>query len=226
MAPRSSLSADLTTATLAASVFAALGIAAHDDLLADVNRRVRELVQRRDPATVRAARLLTLLSESGVHPILGWLASKESSNLNGRATYAPLVASLAEFVLNKATRLFVHQQRPPGAKQRSGLNARGYPSGHTFAATAIAFATALEIGEGRSGAQRTVLFTAAAAYAAMIGWTRLILDEHWIDDVAGAWAGGIALAILVHHGHRAWRETRPRIRQRRGPRAVANNPPR
>src|SRR5262249_46109030 len=110
-----------------------------------------------------------------------------------------LAASLADFALNKGTRLFVHQPRPPGAKPRRGLDRRGYPSGHTLAATAIAFTTALEIAEGRSGAQRAALFAGAAAYAAMIGWTRLALDEHWIDDVVGAWAGGIALAIVVRH---------------------------
>jgi undecaprenyl-diphosphatase len=199
-----SVPADLTIATLAAGVFTALGIAAHHDLLADVNRRARAIVQGREPRTVRVARTITLLSESGVHPILGWLASKGASRLAGR-TYVPFAASLAVFALNKGTRLFVHQPRPPGAKPRRGLDRRGYPSGHTLAATAIAFATALEIAEGRSVGQRSALFAAAAAYAATIGWTRLTLDEHWIDDVVGAWAGGIALAIVVRRSSTARR---------------------
>lgn len=199
--PRNSVPADLTIATLAAGMFAALGIAAHHDLLQEVNQRVRTIVRRRDPRTVRIARTITLLSESGVHPILGWIASKGASRVVGR-TYVPFAASLAVFVLNKGTRLFVHQPRPPGAKPRRGLDRRGYPSGHTLAATAIAFATALEIAEGRPIGQRSALFAAAAAYAATIGWTRLALDEHWIDDVVGAWAGGIALAIIVTQGSR------------------------
>ena len=191
-------SRDVAITAVAAGVFAALGICAHQDLLADVNQRVRSLIQRRGPATVRIARAITMLSESPVHPVLGWLASKGVSRVTGRTSYAPFAASMAEFVLNKSTRLFVHQPRPPGAKPRHGLDRRGYPSGHTMAATAIAFTTALEIAEGRPRVQRTALFVAAAAYAATMGWTRLTLDEHWIDDVVGARAGGIALAILVH----------------------------
>jgi undecaprenyl-diphosphatase len=193
---RDSVPPDLAIATLAAAVFTALGIAAHHDLLAEINQRARALVRARDARTIRVARTITLLSESGVHPILGWLASKGASRVVGR-THVPFAASLAVFVLNKGTRLFVHQARPPGAKPRHGLDRLGYPSGHTLAATAIAFATALEIAEGRPIGQRSALFAAAAGYAATIGWTRLTLDEHWIDDVVGAWAGGIALAIVV-----------------------------
>ena len=189
---------DRATATLAATVFAALGIAAHHDLLADVNERVRALVQRPHSRTVNIARAITLLSESGVHPVLGWLASKGVSRMIGRRTQAPFAASLAVFALNKGTRLFVNQPRPPGAKPRRGLDRRGYPSGHTLAATAIAFATALELADGRSPVRGSALLAAAAAYAATIGWTRLALDEHWVDDVVGALAGGIALAIVVH----------------------------
>ena len=126
----------------------------------------------------------------------------------------PLFASLSVFALNKGTRLLVHQPRPPGAKPRKGLDQLGFPSGHTLAATAIAFATALEIGEGRSPVQRSALFAAAGTYAATLGWTRLALDEHWIDDVVGAWAGGVALAIIVHQSNRARRDRAPRIRKR------------
>ena len=206
---------EITIAALAAATFAALGISAQHDLLADVNQRVRRLVLRRGPQTARVARAITVLSETGVHPILGWLASKGAARVVGHPTRAPFIASLSIFALNKGTRLVVHQPRPPGAKQRTGLNRLGFPSGHTLAATAIAFTTALEIGEGRSSAQRSALLAAAGAYAATIGWTRLTLDEHWIDDVVGAWAGGIALAILVHRANRARRRHAPRVRKRK-----------
>lgn len=160
---------------------------------------------------MRLARAITLLSESAVHPVLGLLLSKAASRVIRETTYTPLAASLGDFVVNKGTRLVVRQRRPPGAKPRTGLDRLGYPSGHTLAATAIAFSTALRIAEGRRSSQRAMLFGAAAAYAATIGWTRLTLDEHWLDDVVGAWAGGIALAILIHRVDRARRERRAAI---------------
>lgn len=170
-----------------------------------MNQRVRQLVLRRGPRTVRIARAITLLSESAIHPVLGLLLSRSASRVLNEKTYVPLAASLSDFVVNKGTRLFVHQQRPPGAKPRTGIDRLGYPSGHTLAATVIAFSTALRIAEGRDAPPRSMLLAAAAAYAGLIGWTRLTLDEHWIDDVVGAWAGGIALAIIVTRVARARR---------------------
>ena len=207
-APRTSTD-ELIAAAVGATVFATLGYCAHHDLLDDVNQRVRRLLLRRGPRTVRLARAITLLSESAVHPVLGLLLSKAASRAIRETTYVPLAASLGDFVVNKGTRVFVHQRRPPGAKPRTGLDRLGYPSGHTLAATAIAFSTALRIAEGRRPSQRAMLFGAAAVYAATIGWTRLTLDEHWLDDVVGAWAGGIALAVVIHRVDRARRMRAP-----------------
>jgi membrane-associated phospholipid phosphatase len=197
----------------AATVFAGLGLCAHHDLLDDVNHRVRRLLSRRGPRVVRRARALTLFSESGVHPLLAFVLSRATSRIVGVRTYAPLAASLASFVVNKGTRVVVDQPRPPGARPRRGLDRLGFPSGHTLAASAIAFTTALRIADERQTTNRADLLAAAAAYAGTIGWTRLVLDEHWLDDIVGALAGGIAIAILVHRADRA---TRPR--PRRGPR--------
>jgi membrane-associated phospholipid phosphatase len=201
---------DLIVAAAGATIFATLGVSAHNGILDDLNDRVRSLLLGVSPGSVRVARKVTLLSETAVHPLLGYLLSRAASRIVGRHTRVPLHASVIEFVVNKGTRLFVHQHRPPGSKPRIGLDRLGYPSGHTLAATAIAFATALELAEGRSTSDRTWLFGAAAAYAATIGWTRLVLDEHWVDQVIGAWAGGIALAILVHRAERARRSRAPR----------------
>lgn len=185
-------------ALAATAVYATLATSAHYGLLDELDRRVRDRMLRRGPRVVRAARVVTKLSESAVHPILGFAASKAVSRLTGRQTYAPFIASLADFALNKGTRLFVHQHRPPGAHPRRGLDRLGYPSGHTMAASAIAFTTALELGKGRPPMQRGALIAAAAAYAGTIGWTRLVLDEHWVDQVAGGFVGGIILATLTH----------------------------
>jgi len=40
-----------------------------------------------------------------------------------------------------------------------------------------------------------MLWTAVTAISISVGWSRLYLDEHWIDDVFGGWMAGIALGI-------------------------------
>ena len=200
----------------AATTYAALGYFAHHDLLGGLNRRVRDVARARGPRVVRRAEAFTLLSESPVHPILGYVLSRAASRVIGRTTYAPLAASLATFILNKGTRLVVHQQRPPGTKPRRGLDRLGFPSGHTLAATAIAFTTALEISEGGDASERTLALTAAGAYAATMGWTRIALDQHWIDDILGGWAGGLIIAYVIHAASRRRRgENGPRIVRKR-----------
>jgi undecaprenyl-diphosphatase len=189
---------ELVAATVASFVFVVLGAAAHRGWLAAVDRRVRERVLQGGPKVVSVARAITILSEPWAHPILGALASLVASHAIGRWTYAPLAASLSTFVLNRGTRLFVYQERPPGAKPRTGLDRLAYPSGHTLAASGIAFGTALEISNGRSGTAHVAMFAVAAAYACTIAWTRLTLDEHWIDDVVGAITGGVAIAVIAY----------------------------
>jgi undecaprenyl-diphosphatase len=107
----------------------------------------------------------------------------------------PIVASLGALVVDNGTRLVVHQRRPPKAGRHHGRNRFSYPSGHTTAATAIAIAVAGEISDGLSSRESELLWTAVAAIAISVGWSRLYLDEHWIDDVVGGWLAGIALGI-------------------------------
>jgi len=63
------------------------------------------------------------------------------------------------------------------------------------AATAIAVASAGEIADQLSDRERKLLWAAVAAFAISVGWSRLYLDEHWIDDVVGGWMAGIAIGI-------------------------------
>jgi membrane-associated phospholipid phosphatase len=63
------------------------------------------------------------------------------------------------------------------------------------AATAIAIASAAEIADQLSSRERRFLWTAVAALSISVGWSRLYLDEHWIDDVVGGWMAGIAIGL-------------------------------
>jgi membrane-associated phospholipid phosphatase len=63
------------------------------------------------------------------------------------------------------------------------------------AATAIAIASAAEIDERLSPRERRLLWSGIAGVSIAVGWSRLYLDEHWIDDVAGGWMAGAAIGI-------------------------------
>ncbi len=81
------------------------------------------------------------------------------------------------------------------AGRHRGRNRYGYPSGHTTAATAIAIASATEIEPGLSVGERRLLWSVVTAISIAAGWSRLYLDEHWIDDVVGGWMAGIAIGL-------------------------------
>ena len=63
------------------------------------------------------------------------------------------------------------------------------------AATAIAIASAGEIADQLSYRERELLWAAVAGFSISVGWARLYLDEHWIDDVVGDWMAGISLGV-------------------------------
>ena len=90
--------------------------------------------------------------------------------------------------IDKATRFLVSQRRPPMAPHHKGHDRFAFPSGHTGAATAIALATAIELGDGCSATERVGLYSLAGVWAAAVGWSCLQLDEHWFDDVLGGWS--------------------------------------
>lgn len=61
-----------------------------------------------------------------------------------------------------------------------------FPSGHMASATAICLAAATLIGlELRSRSLRQLVWAVVLAAAAMVGWSRLALDTHWVIDVIG-----------------------------------------
>jgi membrane-associated phospholipid phosphatase len=99
--------------------------------------------------------------------------------------------------VDNVTRVFLHQRRPPKAGRHHGRNQYAYPSGHVTAATAIAIATAAEVDDRLSARERTLLWSAVTAVSISVGWSRLYLDEHWIDDVAGGWMAGIAIGLAA-----------------------------
>jgi undecaprenyl-diphosphatase len=97
----------------------------------------------------------------------------------------------------------VDRPRPPGALV--GSSGSGYPSGH--AALAVAYlAIAVLMARGVPAARRVAIPVAGFALAVLIGLSRLYLRVHYLSDVGGGFAVGLAvfsicgcITLVVHY---------------------------
>jgi len=184
------------TALSGAAIAGGIGVAVKRDATTSVNRAVRRRIHpRRSPALKSVATVISWLAGPRTHPYAAAALGLLINRMEGTGGLGPGAASLGALVVDNATRVFVHQRRPPKAGRHHGRNRYAYPSGHVTAATAIAIASASEIAGELSPGERRLLWTAVAAISISVGWSRLYLDEHWIDDVVGGWMAGIAIGL-------------------------------
>lgn len=160
--------------------------------------RARRIVRpRRRPRLTRAAKVTSHFAAAHTHPLVAIAIARVASRRSGRGVLSIPLASLGALIVDRGIRFLIHQQRPPGAAKHRGRDKFGFPSGHTCAATAIAFASVAETrGYVSADAHRAISAVAIGATLA-VGWSRLYLDEHWIDDVVGGWIAGITVGAAT-----------------------------
>jgi membrane-associated phospholipid phosphatase len=161
-----------------------------------IDRAVRRRIHpRRSRRVTAVAKGISFLAGPQLHPVtaaaLGILLRVE----RGHGGYGPNAASVGSWGIDNATRIFIHQKRPPMAGRHHSRNRYGYPSGHTTAATAIGVAAASAVSADLPRSRQVLVWTAVAAVALAVGWSRLYLDEHWIDDVVGGWMAGTVIGL-------------------------------
>ncbi len=162
----------------------------------EIDRAVRRRIHPLRSARVTAvAKGVSYLAGPHVHLLaaaaLGILLRVE----RGRGGYGPAAASVGALVVDNGTRIFLHQKRPPKASRHHSRNRFAYPSGHTTAATAIGVAAAAAIGGDLPRSRQALVWGTVAAAALAVGWSRLYLDEHWLDDVVGGWMAGTVIGL-------------------------------
>jgi membrane-associated phospholipid phosphatase len=190
------LSSRAVTAFSAAAAAGGIGVAVKSGATASINHAVRTRIHpRRSPALRSFAKGISNLVDPHAHPFAAGALGILIHIKGGRGGAAPGVASLGALAVDNGTRLFIHQRRPPKAGRHHGRNRYAYPSGHVTAATAIAVATANAIAEDLSPSARAFLWASVGGVALAVGWSRLYLDEHWIDDVVGGWMAGVAIGL-------------------------------
>jgi membrane-associated phospholipid phosphatase len=141
------------------------------------------------------AKGVSFLAGPYVHPAvaaaLGILLRAE----RGRGGYGPGAASVGSLGVDNATRILIHQKRPPKAGPHHSRYRYGFPSGHTTAATAIGIAAGSAIAGDLPRTRQALVWATVAAIALGVGWSRLYLDEHWLDDVVGGWMAGTVIGL-------------------------------
>ncbi|MEO6778322.1 MAG: phosphatase PAP2 family protein [Gemmatimonadaceae bacterium] len=186
------------TSMLAASAFTVLSAFVEGGGTKHLDRAVRRRMQPRKRPRIRdAANMLTSIASPHTHPLIAVALGIIASRRTGRIAYAIFAASVGATVVDKVVRLIIHQKRPPLAGVHHGLDRYAFPSGHTCAATAIALAFVIHIWPTLSEVQRRAAAALAISLSLGVGWTRLYLDEHWIDDIIGGCLAGVTVGSIA-----------------------------
>lgn len=177
---------------------AVLGAAVSGGATRSADKRIRRLIQpKRNELTTALARGISYAGSPHNHPLLAIGLARAVRAVRRQGGGAIIAASMSATVLDKLARVVVHQKRPPRAGKHHGLDRFAYPSGHTCAITAIGLTTALEISGCVSGEVETAIWASAGIMSLATGWSRLYLDEHWIDDIVGGISAGVGIALAL-----------------------------
>ena len=199
-----SLNQWVLTASVSTAIFVGLGVAARLGATRRVNRAVRSQIKpKANGSATRLARAISSLGTPKVHPLLAVCLAAGERAFRGRGGSSIIAASLAATAVDKMSRVVIHQKRPRRAGKHRGLDRYAYPSGHSCAITAIATATVRELSDDSALETAGLLRVSAACVSMAMGWSRLYLDEHWIDDVAGGLCAGLAVGITAAEISRA-----------------------
>ncbi len=119
-------------------------------------------------------------------------AVTESVRTKTREVVAFLVLVVAgQLVLQNVTKWIVNRARPD-IHRLTGFSGSSFPSGHATTAAATFAAVAFLMGRGRSRRTKALLAGGAAAIAAAVATTRVLLGVHWMTDVLAGLAMGWA----------------------------------
>jgi membrane-associated phospholipid phosphatase len=102
-----------------------------------------------------------------------------------------LVVVGGQSIVSNVTKVLVGRDRP-NVDRLTGFSGASFPSGHATAAAATFAAIALLLGMGKSHRTKVVLASGAAAIAAAVAATRVLLGVHWLTDVLAGLAMGWA----------------------------------
>jgi undecaprenyl-diphosphatase len=97
------------------------------------------------------------------------------------------------WLVHRAVKVFLIRRRPARVGSRARYDS--FPSGHTTGATALALTTAIVLQrDGLVSPRRAAAIGVGAPL--LMGFYRVVADDHWATDVAGGWVLGTAIALV------------------------------
>jgi undecaprenyl-diphosphatase len=121
------------------------------------------------------------------------------------------VAALASAVgggmlLNKLLKYVFHRARPHFDDPILSLTSYSFPSGHTMMATVLyGVVAAYLVAEAADWRRRVLVILSAGLLIGLVGFSRIYLGAHYLSDVLGALAEGLAwLSLCLTIVHFIW----------------------
>ncbi len=200
---RASSSRALVTATVAAVVVALLAwaVLAGSAVLLGVDRAVSDALYAGDDRSWWLEAVLQVATAPGssavrgvvVLPVLVWLVVRRNWwtaawVLTATALVGPLTTVLKELV---------GRLRPQFADGGARLESLSFPSGHASGVATLVTVALVLIWPLLAPSARRAWVAAGVALAVLVGMSRLWLGVHFLSDVVGGWALGVAWTLLV-----------------------------
>jgi len=114
-------------------------------------------------------------------------------------------------LLNKLLKYIFHRPRPHFDDPILALTSYSFPSGHTMAATVLyGVLAALLVTRVKRRSLRLVIVLSAGLLIGLVGFSRMYLGAHYLSDVLGAIAEGLAwLSLCLTVVYSIWRQRKP-----------------
>jgi undecaprenyl-diphosphatase len=108
-----------------------------------------------------------------------------------------LFGTASAWILSAGLKMAFGVVRPGSHQTWYEITGYGFPSAHTLVAVVGYGLLAVALGRNARPAVRAALYAGALVFAALTGAARLVLDVHWLSDVAAGFAIGVVWLNLV-----------------------------
>jgi undecaprenyl-diphosphatase len=145
------------------------------------------------PAVIEVVKAVTWLGSDGVlWTVIGVTAGALAIRRRWRLASYLLITGAGALVLDPVLKTLVGRLRPVVAHPIAHGNGDSFPSGHSLGSIVCYGAVLLVFLPAVRGRWRPVFVTVIVTLVILIGVSRTLLGVHYLSDVLGAWAIGIA----------------------------------
>jgi len=168
-------------------------------------------------ATPLLIRIMIAISFLGSGPFLSAVAGAGAVYLVWRQSWYRLLALLLVVpggaIIDVVVKHLIQRQRPVFENPIATLNSYSFPSGHTMGATLFyGLMAALAVREFQKWKPKWGAILGAVVIVFLVGFSRICLGLHYLSDVLGAMAAGVAwlaLCLTAVETFRRRREKQP-----------------